>query len=272
MSAEGDRPPLLAATGLSKSYRQRRWGRVVFRVAALADVDLELHAGRTTALVGASGSGKSTLGRCLALLEAPDAGRVLLRGRDLVGAPRPQRRAAHREIQLIFQDAAGALNPRFTAVRAVAEPLEIAARGGRRERRELALETMRLVGLPAAWAERRPLELSGGQRQRLAIARALVLEPRVLVLDEAFSGLDLSVQAQIVNLLQELQQRLRLAMLLISHDFSLVGYLADEVAVLDGGRVIERGAPAALFARPRHPRTAQLVAATPLLTVGEGAG
>ncbi|MGE0455084.1 MAG: ABC transporter ATP-binding protein [Vicinamibacteria bacterium] len=251
---------LLRVSGLCKRHSRDaglwREGRVV---QALLDVDLALAAGATLALVGESGGGKSTLARCVAGLEPADAGEIWFDGQDLSRLTGRELKRARRPIQLIFQDSAQALNPRFSAAAVVEEPLLLAgvARDGRRER---ALGLMQAVGLPRAWATRGPLELSGGQRQRLAIARALAAEPRLLVLDEALAGLDLLVQAQIVNLLVELQEARALAYLYVSHDLALMARLADEVAVLERGRIVERGTPAQVLGAPRHPYTQALVA------------
>ncbi len=236
--------PLLQARGLVRRYAGRR-GRPP--VVALDGVDLTVERGSTLALVGETGSGKSTLARCLALLERPDSGSIRFHGQDLLALDRRRLPGLRRQIQLIFQDPASALNPRFTAAEIVAEPLRI-QRVAAAERRRRALEAMEQVGLLARWADRRPGQLSGGQRQRLAIARAMISGPRLLILDEATSALDLSVQARIVNLLLELQDARGLTYVLISHDLRVVAHLADEVAVLSGGRIVDRG-PAATIAR-----------------------
>lgn len=256
---------LLRVRGLWKRYRRRAGPRSGAGVQALEDVDLSVAAGSTMAVVGESGSGKSTLARCLARLEEPDSGDIQLEGRSLVSISGPPLIEARRQIQLIFQDAAMALNPRLGAGEIVEEPLLIMRRGGRRERRRRALELLERVGFPAAWEARRPLELSGGQRQRLAIARALAVEPKVLILDEALSGLDLSSQAQIVNLVMDLQAARPLACLYISHDLGLMARIADEVTVLFRGRVVEHGGIGAVLGAPRHPHTRGLVAAIPAL-------
>jgi ABC-type glutathione transport system ATPase component len=256
---------LLRVRGLWKRYRRRAGPRSGAGVQALEDVDLSVAAGSTMAVVGESGSGKSTLARCLARLEEPDSGDIQLEGRSLISISGPPLLEARRQIQLIFQDAAMALNPRLGAGEIVEEPLLIMRRGGRRERRRRALELLERVGLPAAWEARRPLELSGGQRQRLAIARALAVEPKILILDEALSGLDLSSQAQIVNLVMDLQAARPLACLYISHDLGLMARIADEVVVLFRGRVVEHGGIAAVLGDPRHPHTRGLVAAIPAL-------
>jgi ABC-type glutathione transport system ATPase component len=249
---------LLRVRGLCKRY-VRRAGLFGAgdSVQALQDVDLDLDASSTLALVGESGSGKSTLARCLAGLEPPDAGEIRFEGRELRGvAP---------EIQLIFQDSAQALSPRLTARESIEEPLLIQRRGSAADRARRAHELMEAVGLPSGWSGRRPFELSGGQRQRLGIARALALEPKLLILDEPFAGLDLVVQAQVVNLLLELQQSRRLGLVFVSHDLGLMGRIADEIAVLQHGRVVERGPAAALLREPRQPHTRALVGAIPAL-------
>ncbi len=276
MRAETDRErrPLLRVECLRRRYAQRPgWSRKRRWITALDGIDLELDSGSTLAVVGESGSGKSTLARCVALLERPDSGSILFGERRLLELPRRQLAAVRRQVQLIFQDPAGALNPRFSAAEIVAEPLVIQKLATAGERRRLALEAMERVGLLGRWADRRPGELSGGQRQRLAIARALVLKPKLLILDEAMAALDLSVQARIVNLLSDLQASDGLAYLYISHDLSLVRYLADEVAVLQQGKIVERSSAPALFSSPRHPHTRALIAATPVLeTAGGEAG
>jgi len=235
---------LLRATGLRKDYTRGGWlSRKRTRVEVLRDVNLEIRSCSTVALIGASGSGKSTLARCLACLEKLDSGEIWFANENLAGF-NPRELAPYRsQIQLIFQEPSASLNPRFTAVDLVSEPLVIAGVGTKSERRDRALDQMELVGLPANLGNRLPSELSGGQRRRLAIARALTLEPRLLILDEALTGLDLSTRAQISNLLLNLQEVFSLTYLLISHDFGLVTHLADEVVVLYGGRIVEGGAP-----------------------------
>ncbi|MFQ5776705.1 MAG: ATP-binding cassette domain-containing protein [Terriglobia bacterium] len=251
---------------LSKHYAQHTWFTRRKRVVkALDGVDLKIYPGCTHALVGESGSGKSTLARCLARLEAPSSGSIRFEDRDLLHLTAAELFSFRQLVQLIFQDPATALNPRLCAAEIIEEPLAIQHRGTKRERRERSLALMEQVGLSPGWAERLPLELSGGQRQRLAIARALALEPKFLILDEALSGLDVSVQAQVVNLLLDLQASRSLTYLYISHDLSLVGCLADEVTVMHRGRVVERGKTAELFAAPQHPHTRALLGAMPVL-------
>jgi len=252
--------PLVSVRGLSKSYRQRRWLRT-FGIQALDRVDLEIPAGSTVALMGESGSGKSTLAWCLARLLQPDAGEIRFAGRDLLKMPPRELAAVRRRIQLIFQDSAQALNPRFSAAEVVSEPLDIQAVGTKVERRERALQLMEQVGLSASWAGRSPFEFSGGQRQRLAIARALTLQPSLLILVEALTGLDLPIQAEIIALLVQLQAAHGLTYLYISHDLNLVERLAAEVVVMHEGRIVENGSTAELFRRPSHPHTQALLSA-----------
>jgi peptide/nickel transport system ATP-binding protein len=235
---------------------------------ALSQVQLvarpfQVAAGTTLALVGESGSGKSTLARCLARLEEADSGEIWFEGRDILRLRGRDLVPVRRRIQLIFQDSATALNPRFSALEIVEEPLLIQGRGGKAERRNRALELMEAVGLRTDWATRRSLELSGGQRQRLAIARALAAEPSLLIFDEALAGLDVLIQSQIVNLLLDLQVSRGLTYLYVSHDLELMGRIADEIAVLCAGRIVERGNAAAIVAGPRHPHTQALLAAVP---------
>jgi ABC-type glutathione transport system ATPase component len=262
---------LVRARGLSKRYLQRDWlSRDIFYVQALDNVDLAVRAGSTLALVGESGSGKSTLARCLALLENPSSGEIWFEGELLSNKRARELLLMRRQIQIIFQDAALALNPRFTAGEIVAEPLAIEGKVTKTEQRRRALELMENVGLLKRWAERRPLELSGGQRQRLAIARALAVRPKLLILDEALSALDPSVQAQMVNLLQDLQASFALTYLYISHDLALVGHLADEVAVMQHGRIVELANQADLFTHPQHPHTRELLTSMPTWESGSG--
>jgi ABC-type dipeptide/oligopeptide/nickel transport system ATPase subunit len=231
------RTPLLEVRGLCKTYRQGRWWERRFQVRALDNVDLTLHAGSTVALVGESGSGKTTLAMCLMGLENQDAGDMQLNGQSL----REQgRRERARNMQLIFQDSAGALNPSMSASEIIEEPLLILGRESGGPRRKQVSKAMEQVGLPVSWGHRRPYQLSGGQRQRLAIARALVVEPKLLILDEALAGLDLSIQGQISNLLLDLQAAHGLSYLYISHNLALVAQFADEIVVLHKGQVTKR--------------------------------
>jgi ABC-type glutathione transport system ATPase component len=259
-------PALVQAVGLSRSYVQRApFSRKSFIVDALVDVELEIAPASLTALVGESGSGKSTLARCLAMLEKPDRGEIWFDGKEILRTSSRELACLRPKIQMVFQDSAGALNPRFTAAEIIAEPLEIQQREQGRRLQSRARELMEEVGLSASWADRRPLEFSGGQRQRLAIARALALKPAFLILDESLSGLDLSTQAQILNLLLDLQKAHSLTYLLISHDLTLVGQVADFVAVMHQGRIVERGTPQDVLVNPRHPHTRELLGSVRLV-------
>ena len=233
-------PALLEVRGLCKTYPQGHWWQRQLRVKALDNLHLTLKAGSTLALAGESGAGKTTLAMCLVGLEQPDAGEIRFEGKSLLALSRKQRRAAQRGIQLIFQDSAGALNPRMSAQEIVEEPLLISQNSSRKERIERVSQMMERVGLPSSSRNRRPHEFSGGQRQRLAIARALVLRPKLLILDEALAGLDLSIQGQIANLLSDMQLSEGLSYLHISHNLELVARIADEVALIHQGRLIER--------------------------------
>lgn len=254
------KPPLVRTRGLSKQYVQRSpFSRKKFVIDALMDVDLEIAPGCLTSLVGESGSGKSTLASCLALLEKPDRGEIWFEGNEISRCDAAERSALRPKIQMVFQDSAGALNPRFSAGRIIAEPLEIQGRETGKNLRVRARELMEEVGLSPDWVDRRPLEFSGGQRQRLAIARAIALKPAFLILDESLSGLDLSTQAQILNLLLDLQAAHSLTYLLISHDLSLVGQVADFVAVMHQGRIVEQGPRQNIFGHPQHAHTRELL-------------
>lgn len=258
---------------INKSYAQTCWfARRRAGVQALDDVSLAIPSASTFALVGESGSGKSTLAKCMALLEAPDSGEILSEGRNLLALNKRTLTCVRPQIQLIFQDAATAFNPRFSALEIVAEPLTIQNRGSKQERKERALELMEQVGIPAGAARKLPLEFSGGQRQRLALARALTLNPRLLILDEALSGLDLSIHGQMLNLLMELQSLHSLTYLYISHDLGTVGQIADQVAVMHQGKIVEQATPYELFRKPQHPQTQVLIAAMPWVEVGLSAG
>src|SRR5579864_7107158 len=252
--------PLLEVRGLSKKFVQKRLlSRKEFVVQSLNGINLALQLGSTVAVLGRSGSGKSTLARCLAGFETPDSGEILLEGNPIVAGEK-NKRGARPPVQMIFQDAATSLNPRFTARQIVAEPLEIARWMTEPERTARAMKLMAEVGLDPDWASRLAGEFSGGQRQRLALARALAAEPKLLVMDEALSGLDMPLQAQMVRLLMDLQLRHGLTYLYISHDLNFISLFAQEVVVMDAGRIVERTTPEKL-GQSVHPATRELVEA-----------
>ncbi|HEX4189951.1 MAG TPA: ATP-binding cassette domain-containing protein [Marmoricola sp.] len=258
MNADG---ALLDVRGLSKTYRAI--GRAP--VTALDDVYFRVPRGEITGLVGESGSGKSTTIRCILGLEKADDGWISYDGSRLVSGGRGLGRARHREIQVVFQDPTSSLNPRMTAGELIGEGLVVHGLcGSKDERADRVAELMTLVGLDPAAADRRPRSFSGGQRQRIAIARALAVEPRLLICDEAVSALDVSVQAQILNLLLDMRERLGLSVLFVAHDLAIVHQIASEVVVLQGGRVVEAGPCAEVFADPQHPYTRELLAAVPV--------
>ena len=267
--------PVVQVEGLRKRYVRGGWWQGEMPVRAADDVNFTIPAGHTLALVGASGSGKSTVARCVTRLETPDAGRICISGTDIAQLGAKDLLPFRGKIQMIFQDAATAVNPRFSARQAIEEPLLI--RGcDRSERRETAQELMEQVGLAPDWLDRRMTDFSGGQQQRLAIARALSLTPQLLVLDEALSGLDLSTQAQIGNLLLDLQQRHSLAFLLISHDLAIVSQLSHSIAVMAEGRIAEIGPTEQIIRDPKHAATRALLqsarAARSRFTLAAGAG
>lgn len=255
-------PPntLVSVRNLSKTHVQRRaFSGTKFTVEALRGISLDIRRTSTLALVGESGAGKSTLARCLALLEKPTAGEIWFDGANLLALDRKQLFPVRRRIQFVFQDPASALNPGMTAGEILEEPLLVQRESTKAERRRLALEGLDQVGLPRASAEKRPLDFSGGQRQRLAIARALVLRPELLILDEALSSLDLATRDSIVNLLGALQAQGEFTLVHVLHDLRLASELADDVAVMFEGQIVERESAQRLFARPEHPYTRSLL-------------
>ncbi|MFJ4656269.1 dipeptide ABC transporter ATP-binding protein [Nocardia sp. NPDC088792] len=262
-TSAGDRaaagPPLLSATGLRKTFHIARG----VELTAVADVSLEIGRGETLAVVGESGSGKSTTARIIARLAEADAGTVTFDGADITALRGARLRELRRRIQVVYQNPYVSLNPKLTIEKIVAEPLQAFGIGDRRSRRASVEELLDQVALPGGYLDRRPSELSGGQRQRVAIARALALRPELLVLDEPVSALDVSVQAQILELLERLQSELGLAYLFISHDLAVVRRLADRVAVMRQGRIVETAATTALFGDPQHEYTRELLAAVP---------
>jgi ABC-type glutathione transport system ATPase component len=234
-------------------------------VRAVDGVSLDIAAGETLGLVGESGSGKSTLGRLILRLIEPTSGSVRFDGQDVLSADRAQMRRLRRDMQIVFQDPFGSLDPRMTVADIVTEPLVIHNGAGREARLETAAELMRAVGLDPSALGRYAHEFSGGQRQRIGIARALALKPRFIVADEPVSALDVSVGAQIVNLLAELQRQFRLTYLFISHSMPVVRYLATHIAVMYRGKIVEIGPTDQVTMRPQHPYTRSLLEATPEL-------
>lgn len=256
---------VLKARGLSRDYKVRRgMFSPVATVKALADVSFDLQSGKTLAVVGESGSGKSTLARLLTMIEEPTAGTLRINGVDLVTATKADRRKLRSEVQIVFQNPYGSLNPRQTIGDALEEPLLVNTNQSAEERRAASAAMMARVGLRPEFRDRYPHMFSGGQRQRIAIARALMLRPKILILDEPVSALDVSIRAQVLNLLVELQDEFGLAYLFISHDLSVVRHIADEVMVIYLGHAVEMGSRERIFSSPQHPYTRALLSATPV--------
>lgn len=253
---------LLIVENLAKVYARQGVLGTKKEVTALHGVTFSVRPQSTLAVVGQSGSGKSTMAFCLACLERPTSGRIIFQGVEITALDEKEQRAVRPRIQLVFQDPARSLNPRFSALELVSEPLLVQDRLNKRDREEKTRALFAQVGLPQEKALQRPEEFSGGQRQRLAIARALALEPKLLILDEALSALDCSVQAQIANLLLELQSSLGLTYLFITHDLGMASHLADEIAVMELGKIVELSAADTVLREPRHETTRRLIAAT----------
>ena len=259
-------PPLLDVRRLTKHFvRQRGLWRAPSVIKAVDDVTFSIREGETFGLVGESGSGKTTLGRCILRLIEPSSGDVLFRGEQLRQFSRPHMRRARRDMQIVFQDPYSALNPRMRAGDIVEEPLLIHQLGTAPERRRRVAELFDLVGLDPDHLSRYPHEFSGGQRQRIGIARALALNPALIVADEPVSALDVSVQAQVVGLLQQLQARLKLTYLFVAHDLRLVEHICSRVAVMYLGKIVEIADAGSLFSHPAHPYTRALLSAVPVL-------
>ena len=257
---------LLEARDLVRHYRlSKGFMRGTTVVRALDGVSFTLEHGRTLAVVGESGCGKSTLARQVTMIETPTAGELLLDGQDVAHADRALRARLRPQVQMVFQNPYASLNPRRTVGALLEEPLEIHRRGTRRERRDRALAMMDKVGFRREHYGRYPHMFSGGQRQRIAVARALMLDPRLVVADEPTSALDVSIQAQVLNLLLDLQQEFGIAYLFIAHNLQVVRHIADTVLVMYLGKGVEQGPKEAVFARPLHPYTQALFASTPRL-------
>ena len=266
MTKPPGQPPLLEVDGLVKHFPVRGgvFSRVLGAVRAVDGVTFSIPRGKTLSLVGESGSGKTTAGRSILRLIEPSAGRVLFNGVDLTRLDRREMRRYRKAMQIIFQDPYGSLNPRMTVYNMLSEILSTHKIVPRAQRRQRIYEILELVGLPPESADRYPHEFSGGQRQRIGIARALAVEPELIVADEPISALDVSIQAQILNLLRDVQERLGLTYLFIAHDLSVVRHISDYVAVMYLGRIVERGRVDDIFERPVHPYTKALLAAAPV--------
>jgi peptide/nickel transport system ATP-binding protein len=257
--------PLVEVRGLTKRFTRRRgWLTPPAVTTAVDDVSFAIERGETFGLVGESGSGKTTTGRCILRLIEPTAGNVTFDGRDVLRLRPAELRVARRDMQIVFQDPYSSLNPRLRIGAIVEEPLVIHRVGTRAERRTRVDELFAIVGLDPAWQSRYPHELSGGQRQRVGLARALALSPSFVIADEPVSSLDVSVQAQVVNLLMDLQTRLRLTYLFIAHDLRLVEHICDRIAVMYRGQIVEIAPSTALFSSPRHAYTQALLSAIPV--------
>lgn len=239
-------------------------GKPLKIVHAVDSVDLTIYEGETIGVVGESGCGKSTLGRCILQLIRPTAGNVLYRGEDITKLNKEQMRQMRRKMQLIFQDPYASLNPRMTVLELIMAPLEAFGIGTMEERVQRVKEIMELVGMPENMMNRYPHEFSGGQRQRIVIARALVLNPEFVVCDEPVSALDVSVRAQVLNLIQELKKKKHLTYMFISHDLSVVKYISDRIAVMYLGRIVEIAEKNELYNNPQHPYTKALLSAIPI--------
>jgi oligopeptide/dipeptide ABC transporter ATP-binding protein len=260
--------PLLAVEQLSVTFSAGgsplKLGPKRPPIQAVSAVSFSIAAGETLGLVGESGCGKTTTGRAILRILRPTAGRVFFEGSDLVAMDERQLRARRRKMQLVFQDPFASLNPRMTVSQLLMEPLAVQRIGSRQEREQATLESLQVVGMSSSALHRFAHEFSGGQRQRIAIARALVLRPSFLVLDEPVSALDVSIQAQVLNLLTQIQQQYRLTFLFIAHDLAVVKAMSDRVAVMYLGKIVEIAPSSALYQRPAHPYTAGLLAAVPI--------
>jgi oligopeptide/dipeptide ABC transporter ATP-binding protein len=257
---------LVSLTGLSKHFTKRAWPKPPVVVQAVTEVALEIAEGETVGLVGESGCGKSTLGRTILRLAEPTAGTITFAGEDITHRSQAELRPLRKQMQMIFQDPYASLDPRMTIGAAIAEPLVIHDFGDKAARTAKVQDLLAKVGLSGDAARKYPHEMSGGQRQRVGIARALAVAPRFIVCDEPISALDVSIQAQIVNLLQDLQEAASLTYLFISHDLKIVEHICDRVAVMYLGRIVELAEAPVLYAQPKHPYTTALLSAVPRIT------
>ena len=267
MSASTDEGVLLRAEHVRKYFPIRK-GIVIqheiARVHAVDDVSLEVHAGETLGLVGESGCGKSTLGRCIVRLHDLSGGSVIFEGRDISGLSRRALRPVRRELQMVFQDPYASLNPRKRVGQILSDPLRIHKRGNRDQIKRRVRELLELVGLSPEHTNRYPHEFSGGQRQRIGVARALALHPKLIIADEPVSALDVSIRAQVINLLDDLQDELHLTYIFIAHDLGVVRHVSDRIAVMYLGKIVEMSPAEELYQRPVHPYTEALLSAVPI--------
>jgi peptide/nickel transport system ATP-binding protein len=265
MSHPASTQPLLEVTDLVRHYalpREKLFGPPP-TVKALNGVSFKVEAGRSLGIVGESGSGKSTIARLVMALDTPTSGSVRMLGRDLHQLPRSELRVARRDFQMVFQDPYGSLDPRQTVARIVAEPLEALAETSRTVQRERASEALAAVGLRTTDMDKYPHEFSGGQRQRIGIARALATNPKIVIADEPVSALDVSIQAQVINLMQDLQQEFGLSYIFISHDLSVVRHISDRIFVMYFGKIVESGPAEQIYSHPTHEYSKLLLSAVP---------
>jgi ABC-type oligopeptide transport system ATPase subunit len=262
-----EREPLLKVEGLKKWFPIKQgllWDKTVDHVKAVDDVSFEIYAGETLGLVGESGSGKSTTGYCVLQLLKPTDGSIRFLGRELTTMKRGELREMRREMQIVFQDPYASLNPRMTVGDIVGEPLVVHGIGDRSSRRKSVERLLEVVGFNPDFINRYPHEFSGGQRQRIGVARALALNPRLIICDEPVSALDVSIQAQIVNLLKDLQQEFNLAYLFVAHDLAVVRTMSDRIAVMNRGRIVETGDAETVYTQAQDDYTKALLAAVPI--------
>lgn len=266
---------LLIAQNVYKTYSGKASlldtlrGKAAPRLVALDGVSITLHRNEVLGLVGESGSGKTTLARCIVRLEPPDSGSITFEGRDVLSATPSELREIRRDLQVIYQDPYSSLNPRMSVKDMISEPAVVHGLVAKENVSDLVVALLAQVGLPLSVANLRPRALSGGQRQRVAIARALALQPKAIIADEAVSALDVSIQAQILNLFADLVRELSLGMIFIAHQLSVIAQLSDRVAIMYLGRIVETGPTTSIFSRPRHPYTAALINAHPHIKAGK---